>query len=58
MKNKKEVQFEVDKAKTVIDSIPVSIFYLKFDSASYTLETVGKVKSADEVYVVSQTPGK
>jgi len=57
-KNKNAVQFEVDRAQTVIDSIPVSIFSLKFDSASYTLETVGKVKSDDEVYVVSQTPGE
>jgi RND family efflux transporter MFP subunit len=56
--NKKTVQFEVDRAKTVIDSIPVTIFSLKLDSANYTLETVGKVKSADEVYVVSQTPGE
>ena len=58
MKNKKEVQFEVDQAKTVIDSIPVSIFHLELDSTLYTLETVGKVKSADEVFVVSQTPGE
>ena len=57
-KNKKAVQFEVDTSKTVIDSIPVSVFYLKSDSASYRLETVGKVKSTDEVYVVSQTPGE
>jgi RND family efflux transporter MFP subunit len=56
--NKKTVQFEVDKAKTVIDSIPVTVFYLKVDSASYILETVGKVKSTDEVIVVSQTPGE
>ena len=58
MKNKKAVQFEVDKAKTVIDSIPVSIFDLKLNSAGYKIETVGKVKSANEVYVVSQTPGE
>jgi len=57
-KNKKAVQFEVDQAKTVIDSIPVSVFNLKLDTARLTLETVGKVKSADEVYVVSQTPGE
>jgi len=57
-KNKKAIQFEVDKAKTAIDSIPVSIYNLKIDSASYKLETVGRVKSADEVYVVSQTPGE
>jgi RND family efflux transporter MFP subunit len=57
-KNKKAIQFEVDTSKTVIDSIPVTVFYLKTDSASYRLETVGKVKSADEVYVVSQTPGE
>jgi RND family efflux transporter MFP subunit len=56
--NRKSVQFEVDRAKTVIDSIPVTVFYLELDSASYTLETVGKVKSTDEVYVVSQTPGE
>jgi RND family efflux transporter MFP subunit len=57
-KNKKTVQFEVNQAKKVTDSIPVSIYNLQFDSASYTLETVGKVKSADEVYAVSQTPGE
>jgi RND family efflux transporter MFP subunit len=57
-KNKRTVQFEVDQAKTVIDSIPVSILNLQLDSASLTLETVGKVKSDDEVYVVSQTPGE
>jgi membrane fusion protein (multidrug efflux system) len=56
--NKKTVQFEVDKARTVIDSIPVTVFHLELDSAIYTLETVGKVKSTDEVYVVSQTPGE
>jgi RND family efflux transporter MFP subunit len=56
--NKKTVQFEMDRAKTVIDSIPVTVVSLKLDSASYTLETVGKVKSTDEVYVVSQTPGE
>ena len=55
VKNRKSVQFEADQAKTVIDSIPVSIVHLKPDSAGYTLETAGKVKSADEVYVVSQT---
>jgi membrane fusion protein, multidrug efflux system len=58
VKNKKTVQFETDQAKTVIDSIPVSIVHLKLDSAGFTLETAGKVKSADEVYVVSQTPGE
>jgi len=57
-KNKKSVQFEVDNAKSVIDSIPVSIFHLQLDSAAFTLETAGKVKSTDEVYVVSQTPGE
>jgi RND family efflux transporter MFP subunit len=57
-KNKNAVQFEVDRAQTVIDSIPVSVFNLKLDSASYVLETVGKVKSDDEVFVVSQTPGE
>ena len=57
-KNKTTVQFEVDQAKTVIDSIPVSILSLRLDSSSYILETVGKVKSTDEVYVVSQTPGE
>ena len=56
--NKKTVQFEMDRAKTVIDSIPVTVVSLKLDSASYILETVGKVKSTDEVYVVSQTPGE
>ena len=58
MKNKKEAQFEVDKAKRVIDSVPVSIFQVEPDSTLYTIETVGKVKSADEVFVVSQTPGE
>lgn len=58
VKNKKSVQFETEQAKTVIDSIPVNIVKLKPDSAGYTLETAGKVKSADEVYVVSQTPGE
>ena len=58
IRNKKAVQFEVENSKTVIDSIPVSIINLQPDSASYMLETVGKVKSADEVYVVSQTPGE
>lgn len=57
-KNQRAVKLEVDQAKTVIDSIPVSIFNLKLDSASYILETVGKVRSTDEVYVVSQTPGE
>ncbi len=57
-KNKRAIQFEVGKAKTTIDSIPVTIFYLKLDSASYKLETVGRVKSTDEVFVVSQTPGE
>lgn len=58
MKNKKEAQFEVDEAIKVMDSIPVSVFHLELDSTLYTLETVGKVKSADEVFVVSQTPGE
>jgi RND family efflux transporter MFP subunit len=58
IRNKKAVQFEVDTAKTVIDSIPVSIISVQPDSASFHLETVGKVRSADEVYVVSQTPGE
>jgi len=58
VKNQRAVKLEVDQAKTVIDSIPVSIFNLKLDSASYSLQTVGKVKSSDEVYVVSQTPGE
>jgi RND family efflux transporter MFP subunit len=58
IRNKKAAHFEVDTAKTVIDSIPVSIIYLQPDSASYRLETVGKVRSADEVYVVSTTPGE
>jgi membrane fusion protein, multidrug efflux system len=57
-KNKKAVQFETNKAKTVIDSIPVNVFYLHPDSTIYRLETVGKVKSGDEVYVVSQAPGE
>jgi len=57
-KNKRTVQFEVDNAKTVIDSIPVSIFHLQLDSATFTLEAAGKVKSTDEVFVVSQTPGE
>jgi RND family efflux transporter MFP subunit len=57
-KNKKAVQFEVEQAEKVIDSIPVSIFNLQYDSSSFTLETAGKVKSSDEVYVVSQTPGE
>lgn len=57
-KNKKAIRFEVDEAKAVIDSIPVNVYHLKLDSAIYTLETVGKVKSTDEVYVVSQTPGE
>jgi len=57
-KNKKTVQFEVDSAKTLIDSIPVSIFHLQLDSATFILETAGKVKSTDEVIVVSQTPGE
>ena len=58
MKNKREVQFEVDKAKNVIDSVPVSIFHVELDSTLFTIETVGKVKSADEVLVVSQTAGE
>ena len=58
VKNRKSVQFEADQAKTVIDSIPVRIVHLKPDSARYILETAGKVKSTDEVYVVSQTPGE
>jgi membrane fusion protein (multidrug efflux system) len=58
VKNKKTVHFETEQARTVIDSIPVSIVHLKLDSADYILETAGKVKSADEVYVVSQTPGE
>jgi RND family efflux transporter MFP subunit len=58
VKNKKSVQFEVDNAKTRIDSIPVSIYNLRSDSASLQLRTVGKVRSSDEVYVVSQTPGE
>jgi RND family efflux transporter MFP subunit len=57
-KNKKTVQFEINQAKTIIDSIPVSVVYLQPDSASLQLETVGNVKSADEVYVVSQSPGE
>jgi RND family efflux transporter MFP subunit len=58
VKNRKSVQFETDQAKTVIDSIPVRIVHLKPDSASYLLETAGKVKSDDEVYVVSQAAGE
>jgi RND family efflux transporter MFP subunit len=58
IRNKKAVQFEVDTAKTMIDSIPVSIISLQPDSASFRLEIVGRVRSADEVYVVSQTPGE
>jgi membrane fusion protein (multidrug efflux system) len=58
LKNRRSVQFETDMAKTVIDSIPVSIVRLKPDSAGFTLETAGKVKSADEVYVVSQAAGE
>lgn len=58
VRNRKSVKFEVDNAKTVIDSIPVTVYHLKLDSARSLLETVGKVKSADEVYVVSQTPGE
>jgi membrane fusion protein (multidrug efflux system) len=57
-KNKEAVQFEVRSAKTVIDSIPVSVFQVRLDTARYSLRTVGKVKSSDEVYVVSQTPGE
>lgn len=57
-KNKKDVVFEVENAKTVIDSIPVSIVLLDFDSSGFRFETVGKVKSSDEVYVVSKTPGE
>jgi len=56
--NKKTVQLEVDMARTVIDSIPVKVFDLKLDSAKYNIQTVGKVKSSDEVFVVSQTPGE
>ena len=58
VKNRRTVQFETDQAKTVIDSIPVSIVHLKMDSAGFMLETAGKVKSADEVYVVSQAAGE
>jgi RND family efflux transporter MFP subunit len=57
-KNKEAVQFEVKSAKTVIDSIPVSVYHVKLDTAKYSLRTVGKVKSSNEVYVVSQTPGE
>lgn len=57
-KNKKAIQFEVTNAKAMTDSIPVTIFNLKLDTVSYMLETVGRVKSSDEVYVVSQTPGE
>lgn len=56
--NKEVVQFEVDHAKIVVDSIPVRVFSLQLDSTNYVLKTVGKVKSADEVYVVSQTQGE
>jgi len=56
--NKRAVQFEVDQAKLHIDSIPVRVFRLKLDMVSYDVNTVGKVKLADEVYVVSQTPGE
>ncbi len=56
--NKNAVKFEVANAEIAIDSIPVRVFDLKPDSTSLILETVGKVKSADEVYVVSQTPGE
>ena len=56
--NKNAVKFEVATAEIAIDSIPVRVFDLKPDSTSMVLETVGKVKSADEVYVVSQTPGE
>ncbi len=58
IRNKKTVQFEVDQAKTVVDSIPVRVFNLKTEQANLTFETVGKVKSSDEVYVVSQAPGE
>jgi len=57
-KNKKEIQFEVDMAKAVIDSIPVTVYPLSPDSVNFTIETVGRVKSVDEVYVVSQAPGE
>jgi RND family efflux transporter MFP subunit len=56
--NKNAVKFEVANAEMAIDSIPVRVFDLKPDSTNLVLETVGKVKSADEVYVVSQTPGE
>jgi multidrug efflux system membrane fusion protein len=58
LKNRKTVRFETSQAKTTIDSIPVSIVHLIPDSAVYRLETAGKVKSADEVYVVSQAAGE
>lgn len=57
-KNKKAIQFEVDNSKAVVDSIPVTIYNLKLDSVSFKMETVGLVRSVDEVYVVSQTPGE
>lgn len=56
--NKNSVQYAMDNAEKSIDSIPVRIFELKADSTNLVLETVGKVKSDDEVYVVSQTPGE
>lgn len=56
--NRKEAQSEVSNAEITIDSIPVRIFDLEPDSAGFVLQTVGRVKSEDEVYVVSQTPGE
>lgn len=56
--NKRAVQFEVDQAKVPIDSIPVRVVSLQENSVSYEIKTVGKVKMADEVYVISQTPGE
>ena len=57
-KNRKTVQFEVENAKARIDSVPVHVADLQVKRAWFVLETVGKVKSTDEVYVISQTPGE
>lgn len=57
-KNRKTVQFEVESAKAKIDSIPVHVAVPRVQPAGFVLETVGKVKFADEVFVISQTPGE